>query len=98
MINKNEKIAMVNEAFAPGMKMVDAFVKMYDLVLENGLQDDLRYSESSLILLECRDKLQNMCVERGNELYEKRMLIEALQKKPLGRHLIKKVMKELGQQ
>ena len=94
MLN-DEKLAMVDEAFKPGMRMVDAFVKMYDLVLEKGLQEDLRYTEASLILLDCRNELQEMCVERGNELCEKRALIEALQKKPLGRYLIKKVMKEI---
>lgn len=92
MLN-DEKLAMVEEAFKPGMRMVDAFVKLYDLVLENGLQDDLRYAEASLILLDCRTELQEMCVERGEELCEYKALVEALQKKPLGRYLIKKVAK-----
>lgn len=96
--NENERLAMIDEAFAPGMKMIDAFVKMYDLVLDNGLQNDYRYTEASLILLECRNQLQNMCVKRGNELCDTKALIETLQKKPLGRHLIKKAMKEMSQQ
>lgn len=95
MTNNHEKIEMIDEAFKPGMRMVDAFVMMYDLVLENGLQDDLRYSESSLILLECRNDLQNLCVKRGNELHEMKKLIDALQEKPLGKYLINKVMKEI---
>ena len=94
-MSNHKKLEMIDEAFKPGMKMVDAFVKMYDLVLEYGLQNDSRYTEASLILLDCRNELQEMCVKRGNELHEAQELIEALKQNPLGRHLINKVMKEI---
>lgn len=86
---------MIDECFAPGDRMIDAFVKMYDLVLENDLQSDSRYSDSALKLLECRDDFQNLCVKRTNELCKMQSIIDALEKKPLGRYLINKVKKEI---
>lgn len=94
-VNGTELKQMIDESFAPGHNMVDAFAKMYNLVLENDLQNDLRYTESSLILLDSMTAFQNLCVERGTELCKMKAIIEALEKKPLGRYLIKKVMKEL---
>lgn len=94
-VNGTELKQMIDDSFAPGHKMVDAFAKMYNLVLEKDLQNDRRYTESSLILLDSMTEFQNLCVERGTELCRLRAIIEALEKKPFGKHLIKKVMKEL---
>lgn len=94
-INSKEFKAMTEETYAPGYEMVKAMNLMYDLVAENGLQNDPRYTEAVETLYKSMTVYQNISYERGLELCKKHSILNALKKKTFGKYLLDKVMKEL---
>ena len=94
-VNGQEMEQMIHETYAPGHEMVMALNMMYDLVKDNGLEEDPRYKDASRIMVECMVKFQDMGFERGMDVCRKNSIINSLRENKIGNYLVNKIIKKL---
>lgn len=97
MMNNTKTVGqMVHGIHTPGIECIRGLNLLYELLEQNGLGNDPKYVEASTMILNGLHATQNAGCELVQYICERDSVIESVKKNPIGKHVINKVIKDLG--